>query len=475
MKFKTQDLLTLLIGLFLFASCKNDSTIGLDLDPNTALQGKLLDTLTIQTQLIKEEAVQTGALARYPLGYMNDPLFGTTDASLAISVNTPSDNFDFGTDPVLDSAILVLPYSSQFYGDTTTSIYSIDVRQLKDDISKAPSFLSNKTYPEESFLIGNKIGKIYPNTGFKVVDIVDKQSDTLKSVAPQIRVKLDKSFIASNLIGQTKNLTVAQFLTYFKGLKVSVNKTSSSGNLGVMYFNLSSDQSAVELYYKRKNATDAALIDTVKTAFSISTDLSPNAASVTHNYSGTPIETQLNNPTVQHSVTYLQGLAGLRNKISFPYLKTLKDKIGKVVINKAELVIDISSGTNVAPYKAPYRLGLYRFDIASQRQDIPDRGIFQSRFQSPILGDVAFGGFFDSIKNHYVFVLTSYIQDIIDGKDEDFGTFLTTTPSTEFNYLSPSFTTAERGAIGSGAKNASGALINPSNRIKLNIYYTKIN
>ena len=118
---------------------------------------------------------------------------------------------------------------------------------------------------------------------------------------------------------------------------------------------------------------------------------------------------------------------------------------------------------------------LTTFDIANQRQDIPDRGIFQSRFQDLITGDVAFGGFFDSIKNHYVFVITSYVQTILDGKDEDYGTFLSVTPSTEFDYLSPSLGVADRAVIGSGSKNSSGILINPSNRIKLNIFYTKIN
>lgn len=475
MKFKIQDLLTLLIGLFLLGSCKDDSTIGLDLDPNTALEGKLIDTLTVRSQLMAEEAVQTGALVRYPLGYMNDPVFGKTEASLALTVNTPGDNFDFGTNPILDSAVLVLPYSTQFYGDTTTSSYSIDIRQLKNDISKDQSFLSSRTYPEESFLIANKTGKIYPKTKFKIVDVIKDRSDTLKAVAPQIRIKLDKGFITTNVLGQTKTLTVSQFLTYFRGLKVSINKTRSTGNLGFMFFNLASDQSSMELYYKRQNATNTALIDTVKTAFPIATDQSPVVASVTHDYAGTPIINQLSNTSVQYPVTYLQGLSGLRNRLSFPFLKTLRDKVGKVVINKAELVVDVSAGTNVAPYGAPYRLGLYRFDIANQRQDIPDRRTFQSRFQNLISGDVAFGGFFDSIKNHYVFVITSYVQNILDGKDEDYGTFLSVTPSTEFNYLSPSLGVADRTVIGSGSKNASGTLINPSNRIKLNIFYTKIN
>ena len=475
MKFKTQDLLTLLIGLFLLASCKDDSTIGLDLDPNTALQGKLLDTVSVHSQLIAENAVQTNSLVRYPLGYMNDPIFGKTESSLAVTVNSPMTNYSFGTNPVLDSVILVLPYSTELYGDTATSVYSVDVRQLKVDISFDKSFLSSRTYLEEPALIGNKTGKIYPNTKFKVVDIVTDKPDTLKGVAPQMRIRLDKNFFTNNIVGLTDFMNLDQFVSNFRGLKLSINKTNSSGNLGVMFFNFTTAESSVEIYYKKQNNTNAALRDTIKAVFPIATNLSPVAASIVHDYTGTPVLTQLNNTAVQYPVTYLQGLAGLKNKISFPFLKSFRQNVGKIVINKAELVFDVSAGTNVAPYSASPRLGLYRYDIASQRQNITDRTLFQNQYQNATSGDVAFGGYFDSIKNHYVFVITSYIQDIMDGKDEDYGTFVSVTPSTEFTYLYPSAATAGRVAIGSGAKNTSGQLINPANRIKLNIYYTKIN
>ena len=50
MKFIKLDLLTLLISLFLFASCESTSTIGLEVDPSAAVQGNLIDTLTINSR-----------------------------------------------------------------------------------------------------------------------------------------------------------------------------------------------------------------------------------------------------------------------------------------------------------------------------------------------------------------------------------------------------------------------------------------
>jgi hypothetical protein len=86
-----------------------------------------------------------------------------------------------------------------------------------------------------------------------------------------------------------------------------------------------------------------------------------------------------------------------------------------------------------------------------------------------VLDDGIFGGYYDSLKNRYVFVVTAYVQDLIDGSKIDYGTFLapTTISATSFAYYTPSATSASRAVIGSFG--------NTTNRLKLNIYYTKIN
>ena len=59
MKFTKQDLLTLLIGLFLFASCKNPNGVGLDVDPNAAIQGTLVNDQLVTSQTVKEPDLMT--------------------------------------------------------------------------------------------------------------------------------------------------------------------------------------------------------------------------------------------------------------------------------------------------------------------------------------------------------------------------------------------------------------------------------
>ncbi|TCC93551.1 DUF4270 domain-containing protein [Pedobacter frigiditerrae] len=469
MKFIKLDLLTLLISLFLFASCENSSTIGLEVDPSIAVQGALVDTITISSRTLKDDITSTVTAARFPMGFLKDPIFGTTESSLAMAVNLPVDAYNFGTTPVVDSAILVLKYGGQFYGDSTAN-YSIDVHQLNVNISRETSFLSDRDW-SYSTLLGNKTGKLRPTTAYKVTDVVAGKADTLRTVSPQIRIPLDKTFIQENIVNiSAENLKYnANFTRFFNGLHVQINKTNSTGNGGIMFFDFGSASSSLVLYYKKANVS-TGLKDTVSIDFPIVASTNPVAATIKHDYTGTPVATQLSNPSIQYPVTYLQPLSGLRNKISFPYLSKFAASTGKIVVNKAELVIDLSSGSDAIPYNAAPRLALYRYDIAEKRQNLPDNNAGSSTSSPDPRYSGTFGGYYNVLTKQYIFNVSAYVQDLLDGKTIDYGTFLAATPSTEFEVF-PSIATASRAVIGSYKKNP----VAGDNLMKLNIYYTKIN
>jgi hypothetical protein len=464
MKFIKLDLLTLLISLFLFASCEKSSTIGLEIDPTSAVQGDLIDTVTVSSRTVADDVTQTGSLTRHPFGYLKDPVFGATEAELALTLKVPSANFNFGSAPILDSAVLVLNYGGEFYGDSTSN-YSIDVYQLAENISEQTSFPSNKSWTKFGMLLGNKSGKIFPATSLKVIDLVTNKPDTLKTVTPQVRIKLDNNFITDNILNiNAENLkSDGTFARLFSGLHLSINKTNSTGTGGLMFFEFTGSTSGLYLYYKKQSTTVNTSRDTVLVNFPIiSAPATPVAATIKHDYTGTAIATQLSTPNQQYATTYLQPLVGLRNKISFPYLNKLIANTGKIVVNKAELVIDLSTGTDTNPFSAAPRLSLYRFDIAERRQNLPD---------NVNLDPTVFGGYFDAVKKQYVFVVTSYIQGLLSGSVKDYGTFLAPTPTNEFQYLTPSLSSGARSVIGSFKKNPSIS----DKTMKLNIYYTKIN
>ncbi|MET3112738.1 hypothetical protein AAKU52_000456 [Pedobacter sp. CG_S7] len=473
MKFSKLDLLTLLISLFLFASCNESNTLGLDLDPDDAIQGALVDSVTVKTKTVADEVTSTffsvgaaGNPVRIPFGYFKDPLFGTSEASLALSVNLPSSAYSFGTNAMVDSAVLVLPYSTQFYGDTTTSVYSVNVQQLTKNLSTETSFLSNREWEAQTEIAGTFTGRIKPNTPFKITAIVAAKPDTLKAVPASLRIKLSNAFIKTNILdkGTTVLLNDVTFNSSFKGLKVSINKANSTGTGGVMFFDFNKGNASIEVYYTKQNATTTTAIDTAVALFPINQKINPVAATIKHNYTGTPVATQLADATnKQYEATYLQPLAGVRNKISFPYLKQFVKNLGaKIIINKAELVVDLSTGNEVAPFVPAQSLALYQYDIAGQRALIPDQNSSDFRYIAN------FGGGYNIGTKNYTFIVTGLLQDLIDGKSIDNGFYLAPAPNllAEYGIMSP-ITTANRSVI--------GAFNNATNKIKLNIYYTKIN
>ncbi len=467
MKFTKQDLLTLLIGLFLFASCKNPDGVGLTVEPGDQIQGTLVDNEEVTSQTVKEQDIVTAGsnVLRYPIGYMVDPIFGKTEASLGMTVVPSELNLDFGKDPQLDSAVLVLNLSSQFYGDTINSKYSIDVYQLTNKITK---FKSNDVQDHESTLLGNFNGRILPNTPLKVYNVKDRKIDTVKA---QIRIPLNKAFFQQNIINLAPAATSSntKFIETFKGLYAGINKSSSnvSGGGGIAFIDfLTAGSSYLQLVYK--NTNESGTIDTVSAAFPISNS-NVVTTNIKHDYSGTPVQAQLDAPaTSKPSLSYVQGLVGVKTKISFPTLTNFKAKYGNVVVNKAELVVDLGSNSGAYPFLPGQRLSLYRWDIAGQPVNVPDHDQAFSGYAGDhrALSDGVFGGYYDSLKNRYIFIVTSYVQDLIDNKKIDYGTFIGATSSTEFQ-LTPSATSATRTVIGTN--------YNTTNKLKLNIYYTKIN
>jgi hypothetical protein len=467
MKFTKQDLLTLLIGLFLFASCKNPDGVGLDVDPGNAITGTLVVS-DVKSQLVEETPAITSELNRYPLGYMTDPVFGKTEAGLAMTVYPVSTSYDFGTTPVLDSAVLVLKFDesstvTKFYGDTINSKYSIDVFQLTN---KVENYKSSDVQAINNTLLGNFTGKLAPNTKTKVFDVIAGK-DTLKTVPAQIRIPLNKAFIQANILnlGTAGTATDTKFIEAFKGLYAKVNKTSSTGVGGIGFFNFTGTDSYLQLVWKKVNSSSG--IDTATVNFPVGA-LNSNsktvgiAANIKHDYTGTPIQTQISAPTASYDVTYLQGLAGVKTKLTFPKLLDFTSDYGKAIINKAELVVELGGGAPAYPFNAAQRLSLYRWDIAHQPANIPD----YTTFTGSTGGDALFGGYFDALKNRYIFIVTSYVQGIIDKTIEDYGTFLAPTSYNNFQVV-PTATSAERVII--------GATSSTTNKLKLNIYYTKIN
>ncbi|MFD2161400.1 DUF4270 domain-containing protein [Paradesertivirga mongoliensis] len=466
MKYFKLDLLTLLVSLFIFSSCEKDGTIGLDIAPQDSIKSIFTDTATVNTLTVAEDSIITSGIAQNAFGYLKDPIFGTTEANLALGLSLPSENYSFGSNPTLDSAVLVLKYGDEFYGDSISSKYVINVHQLQKTFNSAASYSNRANFEYDGTGIVGELGRINEVRAFKWNDstlingIIKGAPDKPTMVAPQLRIPLKSTFINDNFINAdpSKLKTNAAFSNFIKGLFVTISKSESTGNGGIVFFNLQpANVTGLEIYYKTLTGT---VKDTLVAKFGVN-----GASQIKHDYTGTPIKTQIDNPSQSYSTVYVQPLAGVRTKLKFPHIKGLASK-GKISINKAELVIPVIAGTYNALKPAP-RLTLYRTDIAGQRRPVPDNAINQDpRF----LDERTFGGFYNATDKTYTFNITSYIQDLVTReKVIQYDTYIAPIdlPFTGQANVFPSAVTAARSVLG-GKGNADSP-------IKLKITYTKPN
>ena len=461
MKFFRLDLLTLLISLFILNSCKNQDTIGLGVNSQTQVNGILVDTATIVVNTVTEDSVITSALTKVPLSYFQDPIFGITKSSLAASLSLPgSTGYTLPSGTIsIDSTRLVLRYADGFYGDSVASSYKLNLYQLKDAYNPNTSYYASKTWDTIPALLGTVTFKARPHDSIKINNIITGKPDSLIKVPSQIRVPVDNSFIIQNFFNASSATLASNsvFQNAVKGLYLTLDKTGTTGAGGTIML---SNTDSVNVYCK---ITNNGIIDTT----TIKLPITQFAASIQRGFSTTIKAEQANKAS--GNVFYLQGLAGLRTKISFPnLLANLRNDLAKrdseIVLNRAELVITPAPGS-YTQYRPLPKITMYKLDIAHQRLLLQDATPSDSRSQ----GVGSFGGYYSSKTNQYHFVITAFLQDLLLKKTSDYGTFIApidTLNKSGVDYTATPSIAARTVAVGSDKTSPY--------RIKLNIIYTKI-
>ncbi len=468
MKFIKSGLLTMLVSLFILGGCKNASTIGLDIDPALDINSKLVDTATVNAKLLKQDTVVANGTNVSVLGYFKDPVFGTTTANMALALSL-NGAISFGKNPILDSAVLVLPIVN-FYGDSINTNYTAEVRQLDESLYAEPTlaYYNNKTWKTKSTLLATKNFKANYRDSLTLQDIIVGKKDTLKRVAPQLRIKLDPTFITNNILklDSVNLLSSKAFNALFKGLYVSLNKNTTTNNGGLFSFNTNSSGAArLDLFYKKPKANN--MVDTVLTTLNITGDVGNAVTELNWNLTGTVVNTELQSTAKNSNTLYFKGLTGTQVKVDFPYLKNIKNLGKNITINRAELVLTVVAGTE-APYKPLQRLRVYKNDIADRPTFIADETPFDNRY----LGPNFIGGYYNSKPKEYKINMTGYIQDFISGKIKNYGTFISPNDFVATN--SPNFEISKTvNVFNNLGRSVVGGVTATNYKVKLNIYYTE--
>jgi hypothetical protein len=467
MKFFRLDLLTLLISLFILNSCKRQDGIGLGINDSNEINGSLIVDTNVIINTVLDDTAATSGQTRTPLANFADPVFGTTKSIVAIGVNLPNGaaySVPAGT-LTIDSAVLVLKYSDGFYGDSLASRFKVNVYQLQTKIESKTYYSNNHWDADLSALLGTKTFTARTHDSITIDRIRADSTDTVQRVAPQLRVPLSKAFIYNNLFNASGTVLAspAAFQTAIKGLYLSLDRAQASDAGGIIQLDFSTSE--IDVFYKvvtPSTATTSSVIDTAQ----VSMPFFNRAAEITRTYS-TTIQAALNNTTTSQNTVYLQGLAGLRAKVSFPGLDKLLDST--TVLNRAEIVITPRAGSGV-PYAPLPKLTMYKLDIAKQRALIQDVNAADPRSQTSL-----FGGRYDRTTKAYHFLVTAYVQDLARKKTVDYGTYIAPVDTTLVNTttgvdVAPSTQTAARAVIVGSDKTTAGY----GYSIRLNIIYTKI-
>jgi hypothetical protein len=398
----------LIAAIVLMASCKKESALGSDIQPDGDLIDlQYSDTLTLFSHTVKEDSLRSDESGIVQIGNLQDPIFGETHASLFSQVMIPNSlqNINFGSAPVLDSCALNIAYDFEYYGDTLDQL-TFNVYQVTEDLHFDSTYYSNQVkqcYPTYTSRISVGDTTLAPHPRTKTV----VGSDTL---APVLRIPINMSF-AQQIFDQgggNNLLNNTNFLQYMKGLHIDASLASGPHG-SLLRFNLK-DTSTKFIFYYHNSA------DTTTFSFVVNSTTA-YFSNYKHDYSSTDADLafQLNNPGMNPSdEVFVSGAAGVKTKITFPHLENLRNLGYSIAINKAELVFKADPGTADGSFPINKQLYVVSIDSTGQQILLPD--MFESASY--------YGGSANTTTNEYRINIARYFQQLMEGSKPNNGLYL---------------------------------------------------
>jgi hypothetical protein len=432
MRRRTSFLFVPLFIVILISSCTKleRTTLGGDLLPGS--DRLVTDTIILPvttTNYLEIDSTYIGKADQHLLGFINDPMFGTTTASMYLQLLPTLYPFTYAVAKdslFLDSCVLSLSFTGA-YGDTS-AVSKVNVYKISD-----PTFKSNKLYrltDAPNFSTGDFLGSASVTVG----DIRRPYRAAYKadSVFNQLRIRLDDTFgrlllDQNNVNGAFQNDTI--FKNFLNGFAI-VADSVTSGNV-INYFQLTGETTRLNLYYRQRNKEGKDDTTVARFTFVNDTIRSANANKIHRNYAGS-IAQPVINAGVPSSLVYVQSAPGTAVRVSIPGLDTLTR--GSYIIHRAELVAQqvYQGPLSIENLFLPPFLHMSSFSASGAVEPIP---FDQQYYMTPAATlnqqldtmftfdyDYAGGGtnFIRDASNNliseYRLNMTSYIQNLINNK-----------------------------------------------------------
>ncbi len=352
-------------------------------------------------------------------GISNDPLFGTSKATMFFEFKPLSFPFKF-TDSIkyFDSAVLILRFNGS-YGDTNNlvqfNLYEVD-RMMQFDSAIFPIYDLNPN-------LGVNRSKFWGTKSMQANRYKDtirlKYGDSVFARAiNQLRIPLDPVLAKALFEGDSARVFGSDsiFKRYLPGFALEAQGSPNA----LHYFGIvGGTGSGIEFYYQKKNGNRR---DTVRTLFSF-TSICGHAVKFERNRSGAEIESFLTpNPTTGVEQIFIDGTPGAMASVEIPGLKSLTNR----VLHRAELRVTQVTPSNgsfsyLKPPAALYLDAEYENEPGNYRGIPYDLSPFVPYYCYPSRGvDFAyFGGIPKTVTingesyTEYTFNVTRYIQSVI--------------------------------------------------------------
>ncbi len=476
------------------------TTIGSDLLPEVDNVNTFADTLDINTtQAAFNDTTKLLLSENFVVGTTNDPLFGSTDATLFLQLKPGFYPYYIGaprdTLVAYDSVVLCLSYKGA-YGDTSLSapliklqVFPVLSSQHGEWDSLAGSYSKNINY-EPAYDLANPLSgevPVFPSS-LGTYKVISKGKD---SVINQIRIRLNSNFATALMTEDSLAGGAFSRDTLFRAFNNGFAVRMTSGN-ALLYTELTDANTRLELHYKRK-VYPSGIRDTSFSVFTFNSGAGGSSA---------PRRSQAGNKVVRNrpglstgdQEIMMQTSPGTYASLKIPELTGYSNRI----IHRAELVMDqIPDPATDSKFVVPNYLYLDLVDTGSVLKwkpiyyDLnpsspydPDHtsgsaGLFDYYPANYELDFAYFGGIPkktpDGSRYRYTFNISRYIQRMVINQSANYELRLFAPQSIIYPQYNPTIIPYANNLAYGRVRLAGGNYPDINYRMRLRIIYSKAN
>ncbi|MDR6921018.1 MULTISPECIES: DUF4270 family protein [Chryseobacterium] len=391
------------------------------------------------------------------LGAFSEGQFGMQKASFVSQLRLTQYDFDFGKAPKVDSVVLVIrpANETQYKKDSVDARPAADIDFLVGSETVKAS-IEKKFYPVvkfgrgkigstdvlyhvkvqevTTFLDANNVALQKSNAAISTGDLlgsttfngnysevtVSKKSDNTNIFLGGVgmRIPLDKNIFQTKILDKNKKpelLNAANFVRYFKGLRISVDETNG------YLFQFSPENTEVIMYYSNETTSGGTTTRAQQTPFKFTLG-GARLGHYEYDRSGSAWETAKTAINTQDGdqKLFLQGMGGPSIAVKIPdakidELRTLYQKDKAAIINaRIRIYTDPTDWAN--NYTKPQNLTL----VTAKPQSSTSSLLIPDGYTSDLTAFGLFKGY-DLDKNpaYYEFYVTKTLKDIVEKNTEN--------------------------------------------------------